>query len=57
MRTYTEMAVIDVADQNLVLCKAAPRVDSDVIRKGTEPPLYVENDCHEMDVPLTLNGI
>lgn len=56
-RIYTEMAVIDVTDQGLVLREVAPGLDADVIRKGTEPPLHVANDCREMDVPLTLNGV
>jgi 3-oxoacid CoA-transferase B subunit len=56
-RIYTEMAVIDVTDQGLVLREVAPGLDADVIRKGTEPPLRVANDCREMDVPLTLNGV
>jgi 3-oxoacid CoA-transferase subunit B len=56
-RIYTDMAVIEVTDQGLVLREIAPGLDPDAVQRGTEAPLRMTNDCREMDVPVALNGV
>jgi len=56
-RIYTDMAMIEVTDQGLVLREFAPGLDPAAIQSGTEPPLRLANDCREMDVPIALNGV
>jgi acyl CoA:acetate/3-ketoacid CoA transferase beta subunit len=56
-RIYTDMALIEVTDRALVLREVAPGLDPDAVRKLTEPPLQVANDCREMDVPPAYNGV
>jgi 3-oxoacid CoA-transferase B subunit len=56
-RIYTDMAVIEVTDQGLVLREIAPGLDPDAVQRKTEAPLRTATNCREMDVPATLNGV
>ena len=56
-RIYTDMAVIDVTDQGLVLREIAPGLDPATVQRGTEAPLRIGNDCREMDVPVAMHGL
>ena len=48
---YTDMAVIDVTREGLVLREFAPGVDPKTIQSYTEAPLRISPKCKEMDVP------
>jgi len=56
-RIYTDIAVIEVTEQGLVLREFAAGLDPAAIQSRTEPLLHLANDCHEMDVPVALNGV
>jgi 3-oxoacid CoA-transferase B subunit len=56
-RIFTDLAVIDVAPDGLVLREVLPGLSPDDIQKNTEAPLKVAADCREIDVPMTLNGV
>ena len=56
-RIFTDMAVIDVARDGLVLREVLPGLSPDEIQKNTEAPLKVAADCREIDVPMTFKGI
>jgi 3-oxoacid CoA-transferase B subunit len=56
-RIYTDMAVIEVTDQGLVLREFAPGLDPDAVQNATEAPLRVANDCRAMDVPIVYEGV
>jgi len=44
---FTDLAVLDVTDEGLVLTEHAPGVTVDEIRKHTEPPIEVAADLRE----------
>jgi len=56
-RIYTDMALIDVTQEGLVLREVAPGVAPSAVAKATGAPLRVANDCREMDVPPAFNGV
>jgi 3-oxoacid CoA-transferase subunit B len=56
-RIYTDMALIEVTPEGLVLREVAPGLDPSSIEKATGAPLRIAGDCREMDVPLACNGV
>jgi 3-oxoacid CoA-transferase subunit B len=56
-RIYTDMALIEVTPDGLVLREVAPGLTPSAVEKATAAPLRVANDCREMDVPLVFNGV
>lgn len=56
-RIYTDMAVIDVTPGGLMLREVARGLDPTAVQAKTGAPLPVANDCREMDVPATRNGV
>ena len=48
---YTDLAVIDVTPEGLLLREVAPGVDPRAVQAQTEAPLRVSPNCKEMDVP------
>jgi 3-oxoacid CoA-transferase B subunit len=56
-RIFTDMALIDVTADGLVLREVAPGLDAKFVQSNTEAPLTVAPDCREMDVPTEYKGI
>ncbi len=56
-RIYTDMALIDVTPDGLVLREVAPGQTPAAVENATEAPLKVAGDLREMDVPLTFNNV
>ena len=56
-RIYTDMALIDVTPEGLVLREVAPGLDAATVQSKTEAPLMVAKDCREMPVPAEYKGI
>jgi acyl CoA:acetate/3-ketoacid CoA transferase beta subunit len=56
-RIYTDMALIEVTPDGLVLREVATGLTPSAVEKATAAPLRVANDCREMDVPLVFNGV
>lgn len=56
-RIYTDMAVIDVTPDGLVLRETAPGLDAAAVQEKTAAKLIVAPDCKQMDVPKEFNGI
>jgi len=54
-RIYTDMAVIDVTPEGLVLREFAPGLNPAAVQAQTEAPLHVAPDCREMKVPAELH--
>lgn len=50
-RIYTDMAMIDVTPEGLVLREVAPGLDPAAVQAKTEAPLRVAPDCREMQMP------
>ena len=50
-RIYTDMAMIDVTPDGLLLREVAPGVDVKTVQTNTEAPLRIAPDCREMNVP------
>jgi len=48
---YTDMAVVDVTPEGLVLREFAPGLDPKIVQSHTEATLRVPHDCKEMNVP------
>lgn len=51
-RIFTEMALIDVTPDGLILREVAPGLDPKTVQSHTEAPLRVAADCKEMNVPV-----
>jgi len=50
-RIYTDMALIDVTPEGLLLRELAPGLDPKTVQSHTEAPLIVARDCKEMVIP------
>src|ERR1700733_15218860 len=50
-RIYTDMAVVDVTPEGLVLREFAPGLDPQAVQAKTEAQLRVAPDCKEMNLP------
>ena len=50
-KIYTDLALIDVTPDGLVLREVAPGVDPATVQAKTEAPLRIAPDCREMNVP------
>jgi 3-oxoacid CoA-transferase B subunit len=53
---YTDMAVIDVTGEGLVLREFAPGLDPKTVQSHTEAPLRIPPGCKEMDVPANFHS-
>jgi 3-oxoacid CoA-transferase subunit B len=53
-RIITDLAVIDVTDEGLVLREVAPGVSVEEVTKATGAPLTVPDDVPEMKLPTTV---
>ena len=56
-RIYTDMALIEVTPEGLVLREFAPGTGPDEVRQRTGAALRIAEDCREMTVPREANGI
>lgn len=56
-RIYTDLAVIDVVADGLLLREVAPGLDPAAVQAMTEASLRVAAECREMDVPAAWNGV
>lgn len=56
-RIYTDMAVIDVTPDGLLLRELAQGLDPAAVQAKTGAPLRVADDCGHMDVPAEFEGI
>jgi 3-oxoacid CoA-transferase subunit B len=56
-RIYTDMALIDVTPDGLVLREVAPGLDPAAVQAKTEARLRVADDCREMNIPAVFNGV
>jgi 3-oxoacid CoA-transferase B subunit len=56
-RIFTDIAVIDVEPDGLVLREVARGMDPAAVQAQTGAPLRVAGDCREMDVPAAFNGV
>ena len=54
---YTDMAVIDVTPEGLVLREFAPGLDPNGVQSQTEAPLRISPSCKEMNVPANLQQV
>jgi len=55
-RIYTDLALIDVTPEGLVLREFAPGLDPAAVQAVTEAPLRVAPDCREMNVPAEFHA-
>ncbi|OGA13861.1 MAG: hypothetical protein A3G25_16220 [Betaproteobacteria bacterium RIFCSPLOWO2_12_FULL_63_13] len=55
-RIYTDLAIVDVADDGLVLREVMPGNSTADIQAKTGAPLKIALDCREMDVPETASN-
>lgn len=55
-RIYTDMAVVDVTPDGLVLREFAPGLDAKAVQAKTEAPLRVAADCKEMNIPAAFHA-
>ena len=53
---YTDMAVIGVTGEGLVLREFAPGLDPKIVQSHTEAPLRISSQCKEMDVPVNFHA-
>jgi 3-oxoacid CoA-transferase B subunit len=52
-RIYTDLALIEVTPEGLVLRELAPGLDPATVQAKTGAPLRVADNCREMDIPST----
>jgi len=55
-RIYTDLAVIDVTPEGLVLREFAPGLDPAAVQALTQAPLRVAPDCREINVPAAFHA-
>jgi acyl CoA:acetate/3-ketoacid CoA transferase beta subunit len=56
-RIFTDLAVIDVTAEGLVLREVVRGLDPPAVQAWTEPPLHVAADCREMDIPDSVSNV
>lgn len=56
-RIFTDIAVIDVEPDGLLLREVVRGFDPAAVQARTGAPLRVARDCREMDVPAAFNGV
>lgn len=56
-RIFSDIALIDVMPEGLVLREVLPGPDPGAVQAKTEPPLRVASDCREMKFPANFNGV
>jgi 3-oxoacid CoA-transferase B subunit len=56
-RIFTDIAVIDVEPEGLVLREVARGMEPAAVQAQTGAPLRVAGDCREMDIPPVFNGV
>jgi 3-oxoacid CoA-transferase B subunit len=56
-RIYTDMALIDVTPEGLLLREVAPGIRVAEVQANTDAPLNVAKDCREMDLPEQFKGV
>jgi 3-oxoacid CoA-transferase B subunit len=56
-RIYTDLALIDVTPQGLLLREVAPGVDAATVQAQTDAPLRVADNCKPMDIPASFKGV
>lgn len=56
-RIYTDLALIEVSAEGLLLREVAPGVDVATVQASTGAPLRIAGDCRKMNVPRTFNGV
>lgn len=56
-RIFTDMAVIDVTPDGLILREVLRGFTPAAVQAKTAPPLRVANDFREMDIPDEFNGV
>jgi len=56
-RIYTDLAVIDVTPDGLVLREFAPELDPATVQAQTDAPLKVASGCKPMDIPTSVRGV
>lgn len=56
-RIYTDLAVIDVTAEGLVLREVVQDEDATAVQSRTGAPICVAKDCREMVIPGAFNGV
>lgn len=56
-RIFTDLAVVEVTPEGLVLRELAPGLNASEVLAKTAATMQVAEDCREMDVPATFNGV
>ncbi len=56
-RIYTDLALIDVTPEGLVLREYAPGLTPAAVQAQTDAPLRVASDCREMKIPGNVQGV
>lgn len=56
-RVYTDMALIEVTPDGLILREVAPGLEPAAVEEVTAVPLRIANDLREMDVPPSIDGV
>ncbi len=54
---FTDVAVLDVTPDGLILREVARGLDPDAVQAKTEARLRVAKDCCEMELPDSINGM
>ena len=56
-RIFTDMSIIDVGADGLMLREVAPGLSPSEVQTKIEAPLKIAPDCRAMDVPSTFKGV